>query len=65
MVELATRWEVDASHPFAALGIDETLSIDQSLHSLFGASKVAADVIDTGVTAIFWIEGPESFAVAA
>jgi CDP-paratose 2-epimerase len=26
-------------------GIDETMSIDQCLHSLFGASKVAADVI--------------------
>jgi CDP-paratose 2-epimerase len=45
MVELATRWEVEVSHPFAAQGIDETLSIDQSLHSLFGASKVAADVM--------------------
>ena len=38
------RWEIEASHPFAD-GIDETMSIDQSQHSLFGASKVAADVM--------------------
>lgn len=32
-------------HPFAEHGIDESMSIDQSLHSLFGASKVSADVL--------------------
>jgi CDP-paratose 2-epimerase len=41
--ELATRWEYD--DPRFAGGIDETMRIDQSLHSLFGASKVAADVL--------------------
>lgn len=45
LVERETRWEVDASHPFHAHGIDESMSIDQSKHSLFGASKVAADVL--------------------
>ena len=45
LVELETRWEVDPSHPFAEHGIDETMSIDQSKHSLFGASKVAADIL--------------------
>jgi len=45
LVEMPERWEVDASHPFAQYGIDETMSIDQSKHSLFGASKVAADVL--------------------
>jgi CDP-paratose 2-epimerase len=45
LVELETRWELDPSHPFATHGIDETMSIDQSKHSLFGASKVAADVL--------------------
>ncbi|HRZ82546.1 MAG TPA: NAD-dependent epimerase/dehydratase family protein, partial [Candidatus Hydrogenedentes bacterium] len=45
LVELETRWEVDPSHPYAAHGIDETMSIDQTKHSLFGASKVAADVL--------------------
>jgi len=45
LVELDTRWEVDPSHPYAEHGIDETMSIDQSMHSIFGASKVAADVM--------------------
>jgi CDP-paratose 2-epimerase len=43
LIELATRWEcADAQD---AYGIDETCPIDSSLHSLFGASKVAADVM--------------------
>ena len=42
--ELATRYEIEASHSYA-LGIREDMSIDQSLHSLFGASKVAADLL--------------------
>ena len=45
LVERETRWELDPSHPFAEHGIDETMSIDHSKHSLFGASKVAADVL--------------------
>lgn len=45
LVELETRWEVDKSHPYYAHGIDESMSIDQSKHSIFGASKVAADVM--------------------
>jgi CDP-paratose 2-epimerase len=45
LVELETRWEVDPAHPYAAEGVDEGMSIDQTLHSLFGASKVAADVL--------------------
>jgi CDP-paratose 2-epimerase len=43
--ELETRWEIDTSHPYYQYGIDELMSIDQSKHSLFGASKVAADVM--------------------
>jgi CDP-paratose 2-epimerase len=42
--ELETRWEIDPAHAFHD-GIDESMSIDQSKHSLFGASKVAADVV--------------------
>jgi CDP-paratose 2-epimerase len=42
--ELETRWEIDESHPYFKHGIDETMSIDNTKHSLFGASKVAADV---------------------
>ena len=45
LVEQETRWEVDASHRYAEHGIDETMSIDQTKHSVFGASKVAADVM--------------------
>jgi len=42
--EHETRWELPKGHPFYN-GIDETMSIDQSKHSLFGASKAAADVL--------------------
>jgi nucleoside-diphosphate-sugar epimerase len=45
LVELETRWELDPAIPWAEHGFDETLRIDQSKHSLFGASKVAADVM--------------------
>ncbi|WP_417746149.1 NAD-dependent epimerase/dehydratase family protein [Rosistilla oblonga] len=41
--ELETRW--DYADPQYANGIPESFSIDQSKHSLFGASKVAADVM--------------------
>jgi CDP-paratose 2-epimerase len=44
LIELETRWEIERSHP-CFVGIDETMSIDQSKHSLFGVSKVAADVL--------------------
>ncbi|MDC0613352.1 NAD-dependent epimerase/dehydratase family protein [Akkermansiaceae bacterium] len=43
--ELETRWEVAKSHPYFEYGIDENMSIDHCKHSLFGASKVAADVL--------------------
>lgn len=45
LVELETRWEIDETHPYYENGIDESMSIDQTKHSLFGASKVAADVL--------------------
>jgi len=44
LIEEEKRWEIDASHDYSS-GIDESMSIDQSKHSLFGASKVAADVL--------------------
>lgn len=44
LVEKDTRWEIEAAHPYVE-GIDESMSIDSSKHSLFGASKVAADVL--------------------
>ena len=45
LVEQETRWELDPAHAYYERGIDETMSIDQSTHSLFGASKVAADLL--------------------
>lgn len=45
LVELETRWEIDKSHPYYKNGIDELMSVDKTKHSLFGASKLAADVL--------------------
>jgi len=45
LVETETRWTLADAHPFAVHGIDETMSVDQTMHSVFGASKVAADVM--------------------
>ncbi len=42
--ETDTRWEIAPDHTYVN-GIREDMSIDGSLHSLFGASKVAADVL--------------------
>lgn len=42
--ELETRYELPKTHRYYN-GIDETMSIDNSTHSIFGASKVAADVM--------------------
>lgn len=44
LIEQESRWEIDPSHPFS-IGIDESMSIDHTKHSIFGASKVAADVM--------------------
>ncbi|MEU5547995.1 NAD-dependent epimerase/dehydratase family protein [Streptomyces sioyaensis] len=44
LVEGETRWEIEPGHPYAA-GITEDMPIDSCLHSIFGASKVAADVM--------------------
>jgi CDP-paratose 2-epimerase len=44
LIELETRKDLDPAHKWYH-GIDETMSIDQSMHSLFGASKAAADLL--------------------
>lgn len=44
LVEQESRWEIEASHPYFQ-GIDEQMSLDHTKHSIFGASKVAADVM--------------------
>ena len=42
--ELPLRWEIAAGHEYEP-GISETMSIDHTKHSLFGASKAAADIL--------------------
>ncbi|MEZ5300548.1 MAG: NAD-dependent epimerase/dehydratase family protein [Verrucomicrobiales bacterium] len=44
LVEKEMRWEIEEGHRYQN-GIDETMSVDQTKHSIFGASKVAADVM--------------------
>lgn len=44
LIELEKRYELPKKHP-CFIGIDEKMSIDRTKHSIFGASKVAADVM--------------------
>ena len=44
LIEQPLRWEIAPSHTYSD-GIREDMSIDHSKHSLFGASKVAADIL--------------------
>ena len=44
-IELKHRWELKSDHIFFKNGINETMSIDNTTHSIFGASKVAADIM--------------------
>ncbi|PYY16001.1 MAG: NAD-dependent epimerase [Acidobacteria bacterium] len=44
LIELDSRWEIDPSHAYSE-GIPETMSVDHTLHSLFGVSKLAADML--------------------
>jgi len=43
--EKETRWEISEQHPYYTHGIDEHLSLDHTKHSVFGSSKVAADIM--------------------
>jgi len=45
LVELEDRWEIEENNAYYKNGIDENMSIDNSKHSLFGASKIAADIL--------------------
>ncbi len=45
LIEKDTRWELDPTHRWAQHGFDETMSIDGCTHSLFGVSKVSADLM--------------------
>lgn len=44
LVETDTRWEIQPGHTYEN-GIREDMSLDACLHSVFGASKIAADVM--------------------
>lgn len=44
-IEHETRWEIDSDHNYHENGIDESMSIDQTLHSLYGVSKASADLL--------------------
>jgi CDP-paratose 2-epimerase len=45
LIELDQRWELDPGHEWHEHGIPESMTLDNSIHSIFGASKVAADVM--------------------
>jgi len=45
LVELEDRWEIEENNAYYKNGINENMSIDNSKHSLFGASKIAADIL--------------------
>jgi CDP-paratose 2-epimerase len=45
LIENENRWELSKEHVYSEFGIDESMTIDNSKHSVFGASKVAADIM--------------------
>lgn len=72
LIEKETRYDFDPSSRWVS-GIDETLSIDQSTHSIFGVSKAAADLmvqeygryfnLDTAIFRGGCLTGPQHAAV--
>jgi CDP-paratose 2-epimerase len=44
LIEMRTRWEIKSSHKYYA-GISEEMPVDKCMHSIFGVSKVAADLM--------------------
>ncbi|MEU4745330.1 NAD-dependent epimerase/dehydratase family protein [Actinosynnema sp. NPDC023658] len=44
LVETATRWELDPSHPFHEHGVDESIRLDRADRTFLGVSKLAADL---------------------
>lgn len=55
LVEHETRYEINQDHKFFKYGIDESMSIDNSKHSIFWASKVAADIMVQEYWKYFWL----------
>ena len=56
LVELETRWELSPEHPYAEHGIDESMSIDASTHSLFGVSKAVSRSDGAGIRPLFRVK---------
>ena len=56
LVEHETRWELESTHPYYERGINESMSIDDSTHSLFGVSKASADLLVQEYGRIFGIK---------
>jgi CDP-paratose 2-epimerase len=44
LLEFETRWDIDSTHQYYK-GVDESMSVDSTRHSLFGVSKIAADML--------------------
>ena len=45
LIESKSRFEINKKHNFFQKGINETMSIDNTTHSLFGTSKLSADLM--------------------
>ena len=45
LIEGKQRYEINKNHKYFQKGIDEKMSIDNTLHSLFGVSKTSADLL--------------------
>ncbi|OSM04372.1 putative nucleoside-diphosphate-sugar epimerase [Magnetofaba australis IT-1] len=45
LMDLGRRWELLDGHPYADDGVDESMSIDATPHSMLGASQAAADLM--------------------
>ena len=45
LVEKKLRYEIKKNHKYYKKGIDEKMSLDQTTHSIFGASKLSADLL--------------------
>ena len=43
--EKKKRFELNKNHPYFKNGINETMSLDQTTHSIFGSSKLSADIM--------------------
>jgi CDP-paratose 2-epimerase len=44
-IETETRWNLDQNSEYAKKGFDESITVDNSMHSLFGVSKLSADLL--------------------